>query len=367
MYIYEREDWPRFNWNREKITGLLAAVRHRQGHLIGRMEALGFRIREEAILHTLTLDVLKSSEIEGEILDREQVRSSIARRLGIDIATLAAVSRNVEGVVEMMLDATQNYNQPLTRERLFSWHASLFPTGYSGMSKIKTGAWRDDAKGPMQVVSGPIGQEQVHFDAPAAGLLEKEMKAFLDWYNYDDGTDLVLRAGIAHFWFVTIHPFEDGNGRIARVIADMTLARSEQSVQRFYSLSAQIRRERKTYYDILKSAQQGTLDITAHLEWFLNCLGRAFDGVEDTLTDVFRKAGFWQAYAGLSFNERQRLILNKLLDGLEGKLTSTKWAKLAKCSQDTALRDIQDLIKRGVMKKETSGGRSTSYSLILNS
>jgi Fic family protein len=364
MYIYEREDWPRFSWNQEKITGLLAAIRHRQGHLIGRMEALGFQMREEAILHTLTLDVLKSSEIEGEILDKEQVRSSIARRLGIDIGKFAIAGRNVEGVVEMMLDATQNYNQPLTRERLFSWHASLFPTGYSGMSKIKVAAWRDDAKGPMQVVSGPVGQEKVHFEAPAANLLEKEMKAFLDWYNCDDGTDYVLRAGIAHFWFVTIHPFEDGNGRIARAIADMTLARSEQSAQRFYSLSAQIRRERKTYYDILKSAQKGTLDITAHLEWFLNCLGRAFDGVENTLGDVFRKAGFWQSHADLSFNERQRLILNKLLDGLEGKLTSTKWAKLAKCSQDTALRDIQDLIERGVMKKETSGGRSTNYSLI---
>jgi Fic family protein len=365
MYIYEREDWPRFSWNQEKITGLLAAIRHRQGHLIGRMEALGFQMREEAILHTLTLDVLKSSEIEGEILDREQVRSSIARRLGIDIGKFAIAGRNVEGVVEMMLDATKHYNQPLTRERLFSWHASLFPTGYSGMSKIKVGAWRDDAKGPMQVVSGPVGQEKMHFEAPAVGLLEKEMKAFLGWYNCDDGTDYVLRAGIAHFWFVTIHPFEDGNGRIARAIADMTLSRSEQSAQRFYSLSAQIRRERKTYYDILKSAQKGTLDITAHLEWFLNCLGRAFDGVEDTLGDVFRKAGFWQSHADLSFNERQRLILNKLLDGLEGKLTSTKWAKMAKCSQDTALRDIQDLIKCGVMKKDTSGGRSTSYHLIL--
>lgn len=367
MYIYEREDWPRFSWSREKIAAQLAAVRHKQGHLIGRMETLGFNVRLEAILHTLTLDVLKSSEIEGEILDREQVRSSIARRLGMDIGNFATASRNVEGVVEMMLDATQNYNQPLTRERLFGWHASLFPTGYSGMRKIKIGAWRDDAKGPMQVVSGPIGWEKVHFEAPAAGLLEKEMKTFLDWYNYDDGADLVLRAGIAHFWFVTIHPFEDGNGRIARSIADMTLARSEKSAQRFYSLSAHIRQERKAYYDVLKSAQKGTLDISVYLEWFMDCLSRAFEGVENTLTDVFRKAVFWQSYTGLSFNDRQRLILNKLLDGLEGKLTSSKWAELAKCSQDTALRDIQDLIERGILRKDPSGGRSTSYSLISDS
>lgn len=364
MYIYERHDWPRFRWNQEKLAGRLAAVRHRQGRLIGRMETLGFRVRAEAILQTLTLDVLKSSEIEGEILDREQVRSSIARRLGIDIGALATVSRNVDGIVEMMLDATQNYNQPLTRERLFSWHASLFPTGYSGMRKIKVGVWRDDAKGPMQVVSGPIDRERVHFEAPAAGLLEKEMKAFLDWFNGDDDTDLVLRAGIAHLWFVTVHPFEDGNGRIARAIADMTLARSEQSAQRFYSLSAQIRQERNAYYEGLECAQKETLDITGHLEWFLDCLSHAFDGLEGTLTDVFRKARFWQSCTNLSFNDRQRLILNKLLDGFEGKLTSSKWAKLAKCSQDTALRDIQDLIERGVLEKDLSGGRSTSYHLI---
>jgi len=365
MYIYERKDWPRFRWNQEKIAGRLSSVRHRQGRLVGRMETLGFSVRAEAILNTLTLDVLKSSEIEGEILDREQVRSSIARRLGMDIGALASANRNVEGVVEMMFDATQHYDQPLTRERLFHWHASLFPAGYSGMRKIKVGAWRDDAKGPMQVVSGPIGREQVHFEAPAAGLLEKEMKAFLDWYNDDDGTDLLLRAGIAHLWFVTVHPFEDGNGRIARAIADMTLARSEQSVQRFYSLSAQIRQERKAYYERLKSAQQGTLDITGHLEWFLECLNNAFDSLEKTLKDVLKKAGFWQSCANLSFNDRQRLILNKLLDGLEGKLTSSKWAKMTKCSQDTALRDIQDLIERSVLRKDPSGGRSTSYHLLI--
>jgi len=328
------------------------------------MEAMGFSLRAEAVLHTLTLDVLKSSEIEGEILDKVQVRSSIARRLGMDIGALAPVSRNVDGVVGMMLDATQNYEKPLTRERLFGWHASLFPTGYSGMSKIKVAAWRDDAKGPMQVVSGPIGREYVHFEAPPADRLEKEMAAFLDWFNGDDGTDLVLRACIAHLWLVTIHPFEDGNGRIARAIADMTLARSEQSAQRFYSMSAQIRRERDAYYGGLEATQKGTLDITERLEWFLDCLSRAFDGVEETLSAVFKKARFWESCAALPFNERQRLILNKLLDGFEGKLTSSKWAKLAKCSQDTALRDIQDLVERGVLRKDPAGGRSTSYSLV---
>jgi len=364
FYIHERQDWPRFFWNQERLSGRLVTVRHRQGRLIGRMEALGFPLRAEAVLHTLTLDVLKSSEIEGEVLDREQVRSSIARRLGMDIGALAPVNRNVDGVVEMMLDATQNYDKPLTKERLFSWHASLFPTGYSGMSKIRVGAWRDDAKVPMRVVSGPIDREHVHFEAPAADRLEKEMKAFLDWFNDDDGTDLVLRAGIGHLWFVTLHPFEDGNGRIARAIADMTLARSEQSTQRFYSMSAQIRQERNAYYGGLEDAQKGTLDITEQLEWFLDCLSRAFDGVEDMLAAVFRKARFWQSCDALSFNDRQRLILNKLLDGFEGKLTSSKWAKLAKCSQDTALRDIQDLVECGVLRKDPSGGRSTSYSLI---
>jgi Fic family protein len=327
------------------------------------MEAMGFSLRAEAVLDTLTLDVLKSSEIEGEILDRKQVRSSVARRLGMNIGALAPVSRNIEGVVEMMLDATQNYDTPLTKERLFGWHASLFPTGYSGMSKIKVGAWRDDAKGPMQVVSGPIGREHVHFEAPAAHRLEKEMTAFLDWFNSDDGTDLVLRAGVAHLWFVTIHPFEDGNGRIARATADMTLARSEHSAQRFYSMSAQIRRERNVYYKCLENTQKGSLDITEQLEWFLDCLSRAFDDVEYTLAAVFRKARFWKSFAAQSFNKRQRLVINKLLDGFEGKLTSSKWAKLAKCSQDTALRDIQDLMERGVLTKDPAGGRSTSYSL----
>jgi Fic family protein len=364
LYIHERKDWPRFKWNQASLTGRISAVRHRQGRLIGRMETLGFPLRAETVLHTLTLDVLKSSEIEGDRLNMAQVRSSIARRLGMDIGVTLAVSRNVEGVVEMMLDATQNYDKPLTEERLFGWHASLFPTGYSGMRKINVGTWRDDAKGPMQVVSGPIGHEHVYFEAPAAIRLAREMTAFLDWFNGDDGTDLVLRAGIGHLWFVTIHPFEDGNGRIARAIADMTLARSEQSAQRFYSMSAQILRERNLYYKALEDVQQGTLDITAGLEWFMDCLSHAFDDVEETLATLFRKSRFWQSCSTLSFNDRQRLILNKLLDGFEGKLTSSRWAKLAKCSQDTALRDIQYLLERSILRKDPSGGRSTNYHLI---
>lgn len=362
-YIHKLPDWPQFRWSEETLSQRLAALRHRQGRLLGRMESFGFPLRAEAVLHTLTLDVLKSSEIEGEILDKEQVRSSIARRLGMDIGALAPTDRNTEGVVEMMLDATQNYDKPLTKERLFGWHASLFPTGYSGLRKIKVGAWRDDAEGPMQVVSGSVGHEHVHFEAPAADRLEREMTAFLDWFNNDDPTDLVLRAGIAHLWFVTVHPFEDGNGRIARAIADMTLARSERSAQRFYSVSAQIRHEQTVYYGGLEETQKGTLDITSHLEWFLDCLNRAFDEAENTLATVFRKARFWQSYAGAPFNDRQRLILNKLLDGIKGKLTSSRWARLVKCSQDTALRDILDLVDRGILTKDPAGGRSTSYSL----
>lgn len=363
VYIHELPDWPRFRWNLETLSQRLAAVRYKQGRLLGHMEALGFSLRAEAVLQTLTLDVLKSSEIEGEALDRGQVRSSIARRLGMDAGALTPADRNVEGVVEMMLDATQNYDDPLTKERLFAWHASLFPTGYSGLRKIKVGAWRDDAKGPMQVVSGPVGRERVHFEAPAAERIEQEIASFLDWFNRNDGTDLVLRAGIAHLWFVTIHPFEDGNGRIARAIADMMLARSEKNSQRFYSMSAQIRDERDAYYGGLEETQKGTLDITVRLDWFLRCLERAIDRAESTLATVLRKAHFWEAYAGIPFNERQRLILNKLLDGFEGKLTSSKWSKIAKCSQDTALRDILDLVNRGILIKDPAGGRSTSYSL----
>jgi len=327
------------------------------------MEGLGFQLRKEAVLNTLTEDVLKSSEIEGEKLDRDQVRSSIARRLGIDIGGLIRADRDVEGVVEMMLDATQHYDRPLSVRRLFNWHAALFPTGRSGMSRIDVGTWRKDKNGPMQVVSGPIGKERVHYQAPPAARLRGEMKRFLDWFEKENSTDPVLKAGVAHLWFVTIHPFEDGNGRIARAIADMLLARSEQSPQRFYSMSAQIRQERKTYYEILEATQKGNLDITRWLEWFLACLDRAFDHSETILAAVLNKARFWDRFAGTEFNERQRSMIDRLLNHFEGKLTSSKWATLEKCSQDTALRDIEDLIRTGVLKKDSSGGRSTSYSL----
>jgi Fic family protein len=363
-YIHELPNWPKFEWNQHGLAKQLASVRHRQGRLFGRMQALGFPLREEAILQTLTEDVLKSSEIEGEILDKEQVRSSIARRLGMEAAALPSADRDVEGVVEMMLDATQKYKEKLTQDRLFAWHASLFPTGRSGMRKIIVGEWRDEKSGPMQVVSGPHGRERVHYKAPVAARLDAEMQAFLDWFNGADDADPVLRAALAHLWFVTIHPFEDGNGRIARAIADMSLARSEESTQRFYSMSAQIRLERNAYYDRLESTQKGDLDITPWMEWFLGCLDRAFDGAENTLAVVFKKADFWKKHAAASLNDRQRDIINRLLDGFDGKLTSSKWAIIEKCSPDTALRDIADLIERGLLRKDEGGGRSTSYSLI---
>jgi Fic family protein len=327
------------------------------------METLGFPLTAEATLQNLTLDVLKSSEIEGDILNHDQVRSSLALRLGLDIGALAPADRHVEGIVDMMLDATQNYAQPLSMDRLFGWHAALFPTGFSGMHKIRTGQWRDDTNGPMQVVSGALGKERVHFEAPAAKRLEQEINLFLTWFNDNNDTDAVLKAGIAHLWFVTLHPFEDGNGRMARAIADMALAKSEQSPQRFYSLSAQIRHERKAYYDMLEKTQKNDLDITSWLEWFLNCLDRAIGNTEETLGDVLYKARFLQTHKNVSLNDRQRIMLNKMLDGFEGKLTSSKWAKLTKCSQDTALRDILDLVERGILLKDAGGGRSTSYSL----
>ncbi|MEO8340315.1 MAG: Fic family protein [Nitrospirota bacterium] len=362
-YSHERADWPKYHWDQQKLTPKLAAVRHRQGRLIGRMEAIGFSLRKEAVLQTLTLDVLKSSEIEGEVLSPEQVRSSIARRLGMDIAGAIPADRHVEGVVEMMLDVTQSFDKPLTAERLFGWHAALFPTGRSGLHKIIVGAWRDDSNGPMQVVSGPIGHEKVHFEAPKAPRLEAEMTKFIRWANKKSDLDPVLRSALAHLWFVTIHPFDDGNGRIARAIADWALAQSENSSQRFYSMSSQIRLERNDYYDILKETQKGTLDVTEWMEWFLGCLDRAIAGTESSLAGVFRKARFWENTAEKHINDRQRVIMNKLLDRFEGKLTSTKWAKLAKCSQDTAQRDIQALIDLRVLVKDAAGGRSTSYSL----
>lgn len=362
-YIHERPDWPKFYWDEAKLPTRLAEVRHRQGRLLGRMEALGFSLKNEAMLQTVTLDVMKSSEIEGEKLNHDQVRSSIARRLGIDIGGAVAADRHTEGIVEMTLDATQNFATPLTAERLFGWHAAMFPTGRSGMQKIVVGSWRDDAKGPMQIVSGPVDREKIHFEAPKARRLKREMQTFMEWANAKDGLDPVLRAAQAHLWFVTIHPFDDGNGRIARAIADWALARSENSPQRFYSMSAQIRQERNEYYSILERTQKGTLDITEWMAWFLDCLDRAIAGTENTLADVFRKARFWEKTAGKHINERQRLMLAKLLDGFEGKLTSTKWAKLTKSSQDTAYRDIQALMEHGLLVKDAGGGRSTSYSL----
>lgn len=366
MYIHELADWPRFRWNNKVLAKTLAEVRHRQGLLIGHMGALGFDLRQEAVLRILTSDVLKSSEIEGEKLDAEQVRSSIARRLGMDIGGLKTADSNVEGVVEMMLDATRHYDQPLTSDRLFAWQAALFPTGRSGMRKISVGAWRDDTDGPMQVVSGPIGKERVHFEAPAASRVDKEMNAFLDWFNANHDIDLVMKAGLAHLWFVSIHPFDDGNGRIARAIADMAFARSENSTQRFYSMSTQIRQERNAYYEILERTQKSGMDVTPWLEWFLACLGRAIDGAQTALRGVLDKAKFWERIRGIAMNDRQRLVLNKLLDGFEGKLTTTKYAKLTKSSQDTALRDMTYLVDKGVLVRSTQGGRSTSYTLNLS-
>ncbi len=362
-YIHERKDWPKFRWDAAALADRLAGVRHAQGRLIGRMEALGFRLREEATLASLTEEVVKTSDIEGEVLNREQVRSSLARRLGVDIGALAPADRSVDGIVELMLDATQKFDKQLTEERLFAWHKSLFPKGRNSLSKITVGAWRTDAAGPMQVVSGAIGYERVHYEAPGAKRLKAEMRAFLKWLNANGDADLVLKAGVAHLWFVTIHPFDDGNGRIARAVADLLLARSERSRQRFYSMSSQIRGERRSYYAILEETQKGELDITAWLVWFLDCLARAIEGADRMLASVLAKARFWERHGNAAFNDRQRAILNRLLNGFEGKLTSSKWAKLCKCSQDTASRDIDDLITRGVLVKDAGGGRSTSYSL----
>lgn len=364
VYIYQLPNWPRFIWQQEQITALLTEVRHQQGKLLGKMESLGFNLQAEASLKTLTLDVLKSSEIEGELLDADQVRSSIARRLGMDIGGLVPADRHVEGIVEMMLDATQQYQQALSEDLLFGWHAALFPTGRSGMHKIAAGAWRDNTRNdPMQVVSGAMGKEKVHFEAPSADRLNTEMNQFITWFNEDSGMDPVIKAAIAHLWFVTIHPFDDGNGRIARAIADMQLARADGTPQRFYSMSAQIRKERKEYYNILEDTQKGSLDITRWLTWFLQCLDRAIAATNETLGAVLSKAKFWEKHSAIVLNDRQRTMLNKLLDGFEGKLNTSKWAKITKTSQDTALRDIQDLIEKKILVKEPGGGRSTTYVL----
>ena len=363
IYIHELKNWPKFTWDTEKLLPALTDVKHKQGRVKGYMEALGFARRSEATLETLTLDVLKSSEIEGEMLNLNQVRSSIAKRLGMNVAGLVPADRNVDGVVEMMLDATQNFGKPLTKERLFAWHAAMFPGGWSGMHKITVGNWRDNENGPMQVVSGAMGKEKVHFEAPDAEQLNKEMKFFLRWLNTKDGLDPVLKSGIAHLWFLTVHPFDDGNGRIARAITDMLLARADGDKQRFYSMSAQIRLERKTYYETLEKTQKGNLDITNWLLWFLNCLSRALNATDKTMKSVLSKTKFWDEHEQLSLNERQRKIINKLFDGFDGKLTSSKWAKINKCSADTALRDINDLLHKRILKKEDAGGRSTSYLL----
>ena len=363
-YIYQKENWPNFIWENDKILILLSEARNLQGRLIGKMESLGFDLRNEALLDTLTLDVLKSSEIEGEYLNPDQVRSSIARKLGMEIAGSVESDRNVDGFVEMMLDATQNCYSPLTSERLFDWHSALFPTGRTGMYKITVGDWRKDTTGQMQVVSGALGKEKVHFQAPDSILVEKEMNQFLDWFNHNIEIDLVIKAAIAHLWFVTIHPFEDGNGRITRALTDMLLAQSDKSNQRFYSMSAQIRIERKGYYDMLEKTQKGSLDITEWIKWFLKCLINSLYSTDSVLSKVLNKAEFWYNHSNTVLNERQKKLLNKLLDGFDGKLTSSKWAKIAKCSKDTAIRDINDLIDKNILQKEAAGGRSTNYELM---
>lgn len=363
MYIWQKSNWPAFNWDEASLISLLARVSRKQGRLLGKMETLGFELRKEAHLRTLTKDVIKSSEIEGEKLETDQVRSSIARRLGMDVSGLVPADRDVEGVVEMMLDATENYAEALTEERMFAWHDSLFPTGRSGMTNIRVGRWRDDNNGPMQVVSGPIGKQRVHYEAPPADCIAHEIATFLRWFEQPSDMDPLLIAGLAHLWFVTIHPFEDGNGRIARAIADMSFARAEKTTQRFYSMSAQIQREQKEYYDTLEWTQKGDLDVTRWQDWFLKCMFRAIEGAEQASESVLIKTRYWERFAKEPMNERQIKMLNKLLDGFEGKLTTTKWAKITKSSQDTAYRDILDLIDRGALQKDPGGGRSTSYSL----
>jgi len=363
-YIWQQNNWPHWTYDHRRLAPLLAQVHLAQGHLLGRMHDLGFQLRDQATLRILTEDVLKTSEIEGEKLNPDSVRSSIAWRLGVDIGALAPVDRHVDGMVDMVLNATQGHHMPLTGERLFGWHAAMFPTGYSGLTKIRVGQWRDDAQGPMQVASGPVHRQKVHYEAPPAHRLEAEMRDFLNWFNVDNQDDPVIKAGLAHLWLVTVHPFEDGNGRIARAVGDMALSRAEKSPQRFYSLPAQIQRERKDYYDRLEATQKGDLDVTDWLDWFLACLLRAIQGAEETLAQVLAKSRFWQHWAGTPLNHRQIKLLNKLLDGFEGKLTSSKWAAVAKCSQDTALRDITELLDRGVVKKSEASGRSTSYELM---
>jgi Fic family protein len=362
-YIHQKDNWPNFTWNNDEFVNLLSEARNLQGRLIGKMEFLGFELRDEALLETLTLDVLKSAEIEGELLNPEQVRSSIAQRLGMEFAGAIMSDRHVDGMVEMMIDATTNCFKPLTTERIFDWHAALFPMGRSGIFKITVADWRKDTSGQMQVVSGAAGREKIHFQAPDADLIEMEMNRFVKWFNEENKMDLVIKAAIAHLWFVTIHPFQDGNGRITRALTDMLLAQSDKSTQRFYSMSAQIRIERKKYYEILEKTQKGDLDISEWIKWFLSCLINALIATDKILIRVLLKADFWSRNSKTIINERQKNVLNNLLDGFEGKLTSMKWAKITKCSKDTAIRDINDLINKDILQKESAGGRSTNYEL----
>ncbi len=364
IYIYQQDEWPNFSWNTEEFSDLLAEVGNKQGRLLGKMEALGFDLQNEAFFEILTTDILTTNEIEGIILNKEDVCSSVARRLGIEFGGLPTIiNRDIEGIVDMMFDATNNFDKPLTKERLFNWHYALFPMGRSGMYNIITGNWRDDSTGPMQVVSGAMGKEKVHYQAPPADNIDKEVSVFLDWFNKKNIRNLVLKAGIAHLWFITLHPFEDGNGRIARAITDMLLAQSDGLSQRFYSMSSQIQKERKTYYEILEKTQKGDLNITEWIKWFLDTLLKAIINSEHILSLVIKKYRFWNNFEKLIKNERQKKILNKLLEGFTGNLTTSKWAKITKCSQDTALRDIQDLMNKGILVKSDAGGRSTKYEL----
>lgn len=363
-YIWQSPHWPDWRYDLAALAEPLAAVSRAQGLLLGRLADVGMALRDEASLAALTEDVVQTSAIEGETLNVASVRSSVARRLGVDIGALAPADRHIDGIVDMILDATSKATTPLTTERLFGWHAALFPTGYSGISAIKVGHWRDDSNGPMQVVSGSIGREKVHFEAPPAHRLAAEMARFLAWLNNASPKEPALvRAGLGHLWFVTLHPFDDGNGRIARAIGDLLLTRADGSPRRFYSLSTQIQRERKAYYDILERTQKGEMDVTQWLTWFLATLLKAIEHAHGVLDQVFTKAKFWQHAATIPMNERQIKVLNRLLDGFEGKLTTSKWATLAKCSQDTALRDITELLQRGVLQKTNAGGRSTSYQI----
>jgi len=360
-YIYEYKNWTDFSWENNEINAIFGEVRLMQGKIIGQMNALGFSAKEEASLTALTLDVVKSSEIEGDLLNFNQVRSSIARRLGINTAGLVKSNRYIEGVVEMMLDATQRADLPLTEKRLLGWHAALFPNGFSGPYPIEVGRYRS---GEMQVVSGAMGKEKVHYQAVKPEKVKSEMKKFLTWLNKEDKLDPVLKAAIAHFWFIIIHPFDDGNGRIARAISDMLLARSEGSGQRFYSMSSQILEERKDYYAILQKVQHNDKDITEWLNWFLNCLKNAMLATENTASQILRKAEFWKLHEKTAINERQRKVLNMLFENFEGKLQTSKWAKINKTSSDTALRDIKDLVEKGILQATHEGGRSVNYELV---